>query len=92
MYLQALKLPDQADSTIYYIQLCSLKNYRKGLIFKQKLYFLQPVKEILIENDAVKGVLLEDGKEISAKAVISNATPKVTFLDLIQEVWSYHYW
>lgn len=92
MYLQALKLPDQEDSTIYYIQLCSLKNYRKGLIFKQKLYFLQPVKEILIENDAVKGVLLEDGKEISAKAVISNATPKVTFLDLIQEVWSYHYW
>lgn len=86
MYLQALKLPDQEDSTIYYIQLCFLKNYRKGLIFKQKLYFLQPVKEILIENDAVKGVLLEDGKEISAKAVISNATPKVTFLDLIQEV------
>lgn len=49
------------------------------------IFTSQPVKEILIENDAVKGVLLEDGKEISAKAVISNATPKVTFLDLIQE-------
>ena len=33
------------------------------------------------------GVVLEDGTEIRAKAVLSNATPEVTFLDLLPEVW-----
>lgn len=47
---------------------------------------MQPVKEILIQNDAVNGVLLQDGTELRSKAVISNATPKITFLDLIPEV------
>nr|XP_022344034.1 pyridine nucleotide-disulfide oxidoreductase domain-containing protein 2-like [Crassostrea virginica] len=45
----------------------------------------KPVKEILIQNDKVNGVLLQDGTELRSKAVISNATPKITFLDLIPE-------
>ncbi|XP_056006533.1 pyridine nucleotide-disulfide oxidoreductase domain-containing protein 2-like [Ostrea edulis] len=45
----------------------------------------KPVKEILTKNDAVEGVVLADGTELRSKAVISNANPKITFLDLIQE-------
>lgn len=30
-----------------------------------------------------RGVRLESGKEIASEVVISNATPKVTFLDLL---------
>ena len=30
--------------------------------------------------------MLEDGSEVSAGAVLSNATPKVTFMDLLPEV------
>ncbi len=49
--------------------------------------FLQPVDEILLSGDnAVSGVMLEDGSEIRAGVVLSNATPKVTFLDLLPEV------
>lgn len=44
-----------------------------------------PVQEILADNDTVKGVLLQDGTAIEAKAVLSNATPKVTYLDLLPE-------
>ena len=32
------------------------------------------------------GVRVEDGTEILAGAVLSNATPKVTFLDLLEAV------
>ena len=32
------------------------------------------------------GVRLEDGTEVLANVVLSNATPKVTFLDLLEEV------
>ena len=38
------------------------------------------------EGRRVCGVMLEDGTEVRAKAVLSNATPKVTFLDLLPEV------
>ena len=34
----------------------------------------------------VCGVKLDDGTEIQAKAVLSNATPKVTFFDLLPNV------
>lgn len=32
------------------------------------------------------GVTLEDGTEIRAKAILSNATPKVTYFDLLPKV------
>lgn len=49
--------------------------------------FGSPVKRITVEGDQngerVKGVELEDGENISARAVISSADPKTTFFDLV---------
>ena len=48
---------------------------------------LQPVDEILLSGDnTVSGVMLEDGSEVRAGVVLSNATPKVTFMDLLPGV------
>jgi len=41
------------------------------------------VKRVVTNKERVSGVLLEDGREIAASAVISNADPKRTFLDLV---------
>ena len=49
-------------------------------------YFYQPIKNIVVENNTACGVVLEDGTEIRSKVILSNATPKVTFLDLLAEV------
>lgn len=44
----------------------------------------QPVSRILVgAGRRVEGVTLEDGTEVRAKIVLSNATPKITFLDLL---------
>ena len=42
-----------------------------------------PVANILAEGDRACGVILESGERIEAKAVISNADPKTTFLKLL---------
>lgn len=42
-----------------------------------------PVEKIRLENGVVKGVSLTDGTELSARTVISNADPGVTFGKLI---------
>jgi phytoene dehydrogenase-like protein len=42
-----------------------------------------PVKNILLEGGNAVGVVLEDGEEIRASKVISNADPKTTFLKLV---------
>jgi len=44
-----------------------------------------PVRRILVEGGRATGVELEDGEKIRAKAVLSNADPKRTFLDLVDE-------
>ena len=44
------------------------------------------MKQILVDGERVLGVVLEDGIQVRAKAVLSNATPKVTFLDLLPKV------
>ncbi len=44
-----------------------------------------PVGRILVRNGRATGVALEDGTEISAKVVVSNADPKRTFLGLVEE-------
>lgn len=52
-------------------------------------YIFKPVKSFLLQNGsntAVSGVLLEDGREFNADVVLSNATPKITFLDLLPKV------
>lgn len=42
-----------------------------------------PVKRILMDFDKVSGVELENGEQILADIVVSNADPKTTFLDLL---------
>jgi phytoene dehydrogenase-like protein len=44
-----------------------------------------PVARIDVRDGCVRGVILEDGTEISAKIVVSNADPKRTFLGLVEE-------
>jgi phytoene dehydrogenase-like protein len=45
------------------------------------------VKRIEVREDAVAAVVLEGGEEISARAVLSTASPGTTFLDWIDPVW-----
>ena len=54
------------------------------------IYFFQPVSSILTKDGVAEGVVLEDGTEIKAKAVLSNATPKITFLDLLPQVMNFN--
>lgn len=44
-----------------------------------------PVMRINVRNGRVVGVVLEDGTEISARIVLSNADPKRTFLGLVDQ-------
>jgi len=44
-----------------------------------------PVAQINVRGGKVRGVVLEDGTEISARVVLSNADPKRTFLGLIEK-------
>ncbi|XP_076461976.1 pyridine nucleotide-disulfide oxidoreductase domain-containing protein 2-like [Babylonia areolata] len=43
----------------------------------------KPVAQITSQGERVTGVVLEDGREVGAKIVLSNATPKITFLNLL---------
>ena len=60
----------------------------ESLIGQVSLLFFchQPVAQIANKGDKVTGVILEDGTEVNAKVVLSNATPKVTYLDLLPQV------
>ena len=49
-------------------------------------HLMQPVKQIIVKNNVAEGVLLGDGTVVRAKTVLSNATPKVTFFDLLSDV------
>jgi phytoene dehydrogenase-like protein len=42
-----------------------------------------PVREILVEDGAVRGVRLADGSEIRCRRVVSSADPRTTFFDLL---------
>ena len=44
-----------------------------------------PVERVIIAGDAATGVLLEDGEEIQADLVVSNADPKTTMFRLVGE-------
>jgi len=44
-----------------------------------------PVTRILVSDGRARGVVLEDGSEIRARVVVSNADPKRTFLGLVGE-------
>jgi phytoene dehydrogenase-like protein len=45
-----------------------------------------PVTRVVVTKGRVSGVLLEDGREIAAHAVISNADPKRTLLELVDPI------
>jgi phytoene dehydrogenase-like protein len=44
-----------------------------------------PVARILVKNGRAKGVVLENGDEIDARVVVSNADPRRTFLTMVGE-------
>jgi phytoene dehydrogenase-like protein len=44
-----------------------------------------PVERVLVKGGAATGVLLEDGEEIEASLVVSNADPKTTMFRLVGE-------
>ncbi|MDP9241739.1 MAG: NAD(P)/FAD-dependent oxidoreductase [Actinomycetota bacterium] len=44
-----------------------------------------PVQRILVEGERAVGVVLEDGTEVRARTVVSNADPKRTFLGLLEK-------
>ena len=44
------------------------------------------MQQIIVEDGKAVGIRLESGEEVYAKMVLSNATPKVTFLDLLPKV------
>jgi phytoene dehydrogenase-like protein len=46
-----------------------------------------PVARILVRDDAVAGVALASGEEITAPRVVSTADPARTFLGLVDPVW-----
>ena len=51
------------------------------------MYNFQPVESVLVDADGkATGVVLKDGTEIKAKVVLSNATPRITYQDLIPKV------
>ena len=46
-----------------------------------------PVARVIVKDDAVKGVVLANGEEISAPLVISTADPAKTLLGMVDPVW-----
>ena len=50
------------------------------------MYCFQPVLQIVVREGRAVGVRLQDNTEVWADTMLSNATPKVTFLDLLDEV------
>ena len=48
---------------------------------------MKSVVEIKVNGErGAVGVVLDDGTEIRSKVVLSNATPKVTYIDLLEKV------
>jgi phytoene dehydrogenase-like protein len=56
-----------------------------ALAFGAEIRTGAPVARIDVQDGRVRGVILEDGTEISARVVVSNADPKRTFLGLVEE-------
>ncbi|CAI5449633.1 unnamed protein product [Caenorhabditis angaria] len=54
-----------------------------ALSYGAEIHTEKDVKEILIDENQAKGVKLVDGTEIYSKIVLSNATPHVTFNNLV---------
>ena len=60
-----------------------LKLREENNFFFYKIICLQPVDTIMLDgNQRACGVVLEDGTEIRSKMVLSNATARLTYLNL----------
>jgi phytoene dehydrogenase-like protein len=46
-----------------------------------------PVARLIVNDDAIAGVVLDGGEEIAARRVLSTADPARTFLDWVDPVW-----
>ncbi|MBI2608329.1 MAG: NAD(P)/FAD-dependent oxidoreductase [Deltaproteobacteria bacterium] len=57
--------------------------YKSATRFKVEALTNASVHKILVKNGEAYGVALQDGREFYAKAIISNADPKKTFLDFV---------
>jgi phytoene dehydrogenase-like protein len=53
--------------------------------FKAEIKTSAPVGMVLVQNGRAAGVVLEDGSEIEARCVLSNASPMTTFLNFVPE-------
>ncbi|XP_019849387.1 PREDICTED: pyridine nucleotide-disulfide oxidoreductase domain-containing protein 2-like isoform X1 [Amphimedon queenslandica] len=58
---------------------------RSALSSGAHLFTEKPVKEVLVVDGKAKGILLEDGTQVEAKVVLSNATPRITFETLLPQ-------
>eukprot|EP00731_Ephydatia_muelleri_P020531 Em0013g258a len=61
------------------------KTAKAAQLHGAELHTEKPVQQIIVKNNVVEGVLLQDGTVVRAKTVLSNATPKVTFFDLLSD-------
>ncbi|CAM1296679.1 PYROXD2 (predicted) [Pycnogonum litorale] len=48
-----------------------------------RIFTERAVKEVICDGSTAKGVVLDDGTEIRSEVVLSNATPKISYLDLL---------
>jgi phytoene dehydrogenase-like protein len=53
--------------------------------FGAKIFLSTPVERILVRGGRAEGVVAEDGREYTAKVVVSAVDPNVTFLKLMDE-------
>ena len=58
---------------------------RAAQVFGAQIRTGSPVRQIDVRDGGVRAVVLEDGTEIRARVVLSNADPKRTFLGLVPE-------
>ena len=57
---------------------------RSARAFGAEIMVDAPVQQVLIKNGEAYGVALEDGRELTARRIISNADAKRTFLKLVE--------
>jgi len=56
---------------------------KAAMSYGTQIFTSTPVRQLIVDKDGVTGVMLENEQIIKSKIVLSNATPKVTFLDLL---------
>ena len=83
MYKQAIQSGNLFTNTK--IKTTNLLNSLENLLKEEKVEILlnTKVESLQIKNNKVSKVFLENGKELTAKTIISNLDPKSTFFNLI---------